>query len=426
MQNNSPNKNLNTNINKDLKKTTDEEKKQKNLLAGKKILLGLTGSIACYKTCLLLRMLTKAGADVKTILSPSALEFIGTKTLETFSNNPVYTNTFAPKETTEHISLADWADLFVIAPITANTISKFAQGMADNLITSIFNAYLGSKKPVIIAPAMNTGMLNNPFVQKNINLLKNEGVKIAETQTGQLACGYEGNGKMADVEKIYDLIIQTLCPASVSNNLTLKKKILITTGGTKEWIDPVRFISNASSGRMGLCLADCAYSMGYDVELISTIDFKKSLPYKITIVNSTLDMLEAVKKSFTKADYLIMAAAVSDFRPKNPSSQKITKQKDENFTLEMVQNPDILLEMGKIKKEWQKTIGFSLATQNLLETAKAKLEAKNADFIIANEAKTALNTDENEVWIIDKDKNTVYIGKNSKENVAKAILERVL
>lgn len=399
---------------------------QNKIFEGKKILLGLTGSIACYKICSLIRMLTKAGASVKTVVSPSVFEFIGLKTLETLSNNPVYSNQFAPKGSTEHISLADWADLFVIAPITANTVSKFASGIADNLITSIFNAYLGSKKPVIIAPAMNTGMLNNPFVQKNIIALKNEGIKVVETEVGDLACGYKGDGKMASAEKIYDAICETLYPERNLDNLTKKKKILVTTGGTKEWIDPVRFISNASSGRMGLCLADCAYSMGYDVELISTVDFKKETPYKITIVNSTLDMLNVVEEKFKNADFLIMAAAVSDFRPKTLATEKISKKEDENLTLELVQNPDILSQMGKIKKEWQKTIGFSLATQDVLETAKAKLHKKNADFIIANEAKTALNTDVNEVWILDKAGNTYYIEKNGKENVAKAILERVL
>ncbi len=399
---------------------------QNKILDGKKILLGLTGSIACYKICSLIRMLIKAGANVKVVVSPSAFEFVGYKTLETLSNNPVYSNQFAPKGSTEHISLADWADLFVIAPITANTVSKFASGIADNLITSVFNAYLGSKKSVIIAPAMNTGMLNNPFVQKNINALKNEGVKTVETEVGELACGYKGDGKMASVEKIYDAILEILYPERNSGNLTKKKKILVTTGGTKEWIDPVRFISNASSGRMGLCLADCAYSMGYDVELISTIDFKRQLPYKVTIVNSTLDMFKEVEEKFKTADCLIMAAAVSDFRPKTPAVEKISKNEDENLTLELVQNPDILQEMGKIKKEGQKTIGFSLATQNVLETAKTKLYKKNADFIIANEAKVALNTDENEVWILDKAGNTCHIEKNSKDNVAKAILERVL
>lgn len=423
MQNNSSDKDssLDKNNNSDLNQIL-----KKNPLKDKNILLGLTGSIACYKTCELLRMLTKAGANVKTILSPCAPEFIGIKTLETLSNSPVYTNTFAPKQTTEHISLADWADLFVIAPITANTISKFASGIADNLITSIFNAYLGSKKPVIIAPAMNTGMLKNPFVQKNIKALQNEGVKTVQTETGLLACGYEGDGKMASVDKIFDSILETLCPAGVLNNSTSKKKILVTTGGTKEQIDPVRFISNESSGRMGLCLADCAHSMGYSVELISTVDFKKPLPYKITIVSSTLNMFDVVKEKFKTADYLIMAAAVSDYRVKNPAVQKISKENCENLTLKLVQNPDILKEIGKIKKEGQKTIGFSLSTQNLLETAKAKLDKKNADFIIANEAKTALNTYENEVWIIDKAGNTCHIEKNSKENVAKAILERVL
>ncbi len=398
----------------------------KSPLLGKNILIGLTSSISCYKTCELIRKLIKNGARVKTVISPATLEFIGEKTLETLSDNKVYCDTFSKSRSTEHINIADWADLFVIAPITANTISKFASGIADNLITSTFNAYLGLKKPVIIAPAMNTGMLHNPFVQNNIKRLQNEGVKIVESETGQLACGTVGDGRLADVEKIYEKILENFHPERTSDQMTTKKRILLTMGGTKEPIDPVRFISNASSGRMGLCLADCARSMGYDVEIISTVKVENR-PYKITYVNSALEMLDAVEKNFKNADYLIMAAAVADYRVKNPCSTKLSKENTgESVTLELVQNPDILKNMGKIKKENQKTIGFSLGTKNLVETAKAKLQAKNADFIIANEAKVALNTDENEVWIIDKGGNTVHIEKSSKENVAKAILERVL
>jgi len=403
----------------------NSEKNFKKPLEGKKILVGLTGSIACYKTCELLRLLSKAGAEIKTVVSPAALELIGAKTLETLSNNPVCVDTFAPIQTTKHISLADWADLFVIAPITANTISKFALGLADNLITSVFNAYLGSKKPVVIAPAMNTGMLNNPFVQNNIKSLENQGVKTAESEVGELACGYEGKGKMARVEKIYDLILESLCHERVSGNLTKKIKLVVTTGGTKEWIDPVRFISNASSGRMGLCLADCAHFMGCSVELISTVKIEKR-PYEVVMVNSAVEMQNEVEKRFKTADCLIMAAAVADFRPKNPKTSKISKENEEILNLELVQNPDILKNMGEIKAPGQITVGFSLGTENIIEGAKAKLARKNADFIIANEAKTALNTDENEVWIIDKGGNTVHIEKNTKENVAKAILERVL
>ena len=391
-----------------------------------RVLIGLTGSIACYKTCELIRMLVKANIETKVVLSPSALEFMGIKTLETLTNSQVYTDTFAPKQSTEHISLADWADLFVIAPITANTISKFANGIADNLITSVFNAYIGAKKPVIIAPAMNTGMLNNPFVKNNTKALKNEGVQVVETETGQLACGIVGNGRMASVQKIYEKILENLDVPKVLDPCTQKKKILLTTGGTKEWIDPVRFISNASSGRMGLCLADSAYAMGYDVHLISTVKIEER-PYNVTYVNTAEEMFKEVCKSFSDADFLIMAAAVSDYRVKNPALQKISKEKNgDTINIELVQNPDILKEMGKIKKEKKKIIGFSLSTENILETAKAKLEAKKADFIIANEAKVALNTDENEVWIIDKAKNIIHISKNTKQNVAKAILERVL
>ncbi len=398
----------------------------KGPLFGKNILIGLTGSIACYKTCELIRMLIKNGANVKTVVSPAALEFIGEKTLETLSNNRVYFDTFSKSRSTEHISLTDWADIFVIAPISANTISKFASGIADNLITSTFNAYLGLEKPVIIAPAMNTGMIENPFVQNNAIRLQNAGVKIVESESGPLACGTVGKGRMASVEKIYEKILETLCPAGLSGKTRPKRRILLTMGGTREPIDPVRFISNASSGRMGLCLADCAHSLGYDVEIISAVKIENR-PYKITFVNSALEMLSAVEKSFKEADYLIMAAAVADYRVKNPSAAKVSKEKNgETLTLELVQNPDILKNMGKIKKENQKTIGFSLGTENLIETAKAKLTAKNADFIIANEAKVALNTDENEVWVIDKAQNTYHIEKSSKENVAKAILERVL
>lgn len=403
-----------------------DENKKIGPLYGKKILIGLTGSIACYKTCELIRMLTKAGAKVKTVLSPAALEFIGCKTLETLTNSPVYYESFARKQDIEHISLSDWADLFVIAPITANTISKFAVGIADNLITTVFNVYFGAKRPVIIAPAMNTGMLENKFVQKNILALKNEGVKIVESETGSLACGTVGKGKMADVQKIYNEITAYFNQGADFHGLASKKTILVTTGGTKEPIDPVRFISNESSGRMGLCLADFAHSLGYNVHLISTVKIENR-SYEVINVKSALNMFEEVKKRFEKADYLIMAAAVADYRVKNPLDKKLSKETaGENITLELVQNPDILKEMGKIKKENQKTIGFSLGTENILETAKAKLDNKNADFIIANEAKTALNTDENEVWIIDKAKNTVHINKSSKENVAKAILERVL
>ncbi len=409
-----------------MKKDFDKNSKNNQIPLQGRVLVGLTGSIACYKTCELLRMLTKANYEVKVVISSSALEFIGAKTLETLTNNPIYADTFAPKQDTEHISLAEWADIFVIAPITANTISKFAAGIADNLITSIFNAYLGGKKPVIIAPAMNTGMLNNPFVQKNIKNLENEGVKIVESRTAQLACGDIGNGAMAHVQKIFDKITETLHPERILGTSTQKKKILLTTGGTKEPIDPVRFISNASSGRMGLCLADCAHTMGYSVQLISTVEIKNR-PYEVTIVNSAVEMEKEVQKRFPDCDYLIMAAAVSDYRVKNPSPDKISKeQTGETINIELVQNPDILKNMGKIKRENQKTIGFSLSTKDTVETAKAKLAAKNADFIIANEAKTALNTDENEVWIIDNLGNTHHIEKNTKENVAKAILERVL
>lgn len=385
----------------------------------KNVLIGLTGSIAAYKTAELIRLFKKEGMEVKVASTESGLLFLGEKTLETLSNNPVYVDTFQKHLETKHISLADWADVFVIAPISANTISKIAYGIADNLLTSLSCAYLGKNKPLFIAPAMNDGMWNNPIIKENILKLKNIGVNVIEPINGFLACGTEGVGKMEDPLIIFE---------KVKNSLIEKKnkKVVITAGGTREYIDPVRFISNSSSGKMGISLADCAYNMGYDVVLISTVNVKK--PYNVISVETALDMLNETKKEFLNADYLIMAAAVSDFRVKNNKNSKIEKSEINNgsYNVELVLNPDILKNIAEIKKENQKVIGFSLSTENLVEIAKRKLSEKNLDFIVANEAKVALNKDTNEVLVIDKNENITKIGPSKKEEIAKLILEIVL
>ncbi len=385
----------------------------------KNVLIGLTGSIAAYKTCELIRLFKKAGFDVKTVATEASLLFIGEKTLETLSNNPVYCDIFQKRGETEHISLADWADIFVIAPASANTISKITAGVADNLLTSVTCAYLGKNKPLFIAPAMNEGMWNNVFVRENVSKLKEAGVKIIDPVKGSLACGYEGTGKMEEPDKIFGAAFDYLIDKK-------NKKIVVTSGGTKEKIDPVRFITNASSGKTGAALADCAYARGYEVVLITTAKAEK--PYKVINVQTAYEMQKALYEEFKSADYLFMTAAVSDFKVKNYVNSKIEKSeiKNDSYSVELSLNPDILKNIGAVKKENQKVIGFSLTTQNTIEIAKEKLKNKNCDFIVANEPDTALDGDTSEVWVIDKNEKITKIEKAKKSEVANSILEIVL
>ena len=382
----------------------------------KNILIGITSSIAAYKIPELIRMFKKANYDVKVVMTPEAKNFVTPLTLETLSSNRVYEQQFCPRDNTQHISLCSWADAFIITPLSANTLSKIANGICDNLLSSVFCAYIGEKKPIILAPAMNCGMWENPFVQKNLETLKNAGCKILEPEYGFLACGTENKGRLCELKKIFEAIE---CKKPLKG-----KKIIITSGGTREAIDPVRFISNASSGKMGRALADCAHELGARVVLISTQELQK--PYKVVIAQDTISMLNATRKEFIEnnADYLIMAAAVSDYRVKNYSNTKISKeQAGENLTIELVKNPDILKTMCKEKSQSQKAIGFCLSSENAVENAKKKIKDKGCDIIIANEVKTALGTNESEVWIIDDSLNVKKIEKTSKINIARAILE---
>lgn len=382
----------------------------------KNILIGITSSIAAYKIPELIRMFKKANYDVKVVMTPEAKNFVTPLTLETLSSNRVYEQQFCPRDNTQHISLCSWADAFIIAPLSANTLSKIANGICDNLLSSVFCAYIGKKKPIILAPAMNCGMWENPFVQKNLETLKNAGCKILEPEYGFLACGTENKGRLCELKKIFEAIE---CKKPLKG-----KKIIITSGGTREAIDPVRFISNASSGKMGRALADCAHELGARVVLISTQELQK--PYKVVIAQDTISMLNATRKEFIEnnADYLIMAAAVSDYRVKNYSNTKISKeQTGENLTIELVKNPDILKTMCEEKSQSQKAIGFCLSSENAVKNAKKKIKDKGCDIIIANEVKTALGTNESEVWIIDDSLNVKKIEKTSKINIARAILE---
>lgn len=389
------------------------------MLTGKKVLIGITGAIAAYKTLELIRLFKKNNADVKVVVTPNALNFVTKTTIESLSQNPVNIEQFDIKEyKPEHIALTDEADIFVIAPISANTISKITHGVCDNLLTSVFCAF---KKPVLIAPCMNTNMWENPAIQENLKILKQRGITIIEPETGFLACGCEGKGRLSDINIIFDAAKKILLPKQILKG----KKIIITAGGTKENIDAVRYIGNYSSGKMGIALADSAFKLGAEVVLISTVETKKQ--YKIINVQTADEMYDAVKNEFSNAYSLIMAAAVSDYRVKNRQTQKIKKDGN-SLVIELIENPDILKEMSEIKGENQIVVGFCAESQNLIEYAKEKIQKKGCDYICANDISKkdiGFSSDYNEIYIIDKKSDVYKINKTSKQDAAMKILERI-
>lgn len=389
------------------------------MLSGKTVLVGITGAIAAYKVCELIRLFKKNNANVKVVVTPNALNFVTKTTLESLSQNAVDIEQFNIKEyKPEHIALTDEADIFVIAPASANTIAKMALGICDNLLTSTFCAF---KKPVVIAPCMNTNMWENPAVEKNIETLKNRGIKVIEPDTGFLACGTNGKGRLADINLVYDTVKDILLPEQILKG----KKVVITAGGTKENIDAVRYIGNYSSGKMGIALADSAYKLGADVVLISTVDVDKK--YKVINVQTAQEMYDKVNEEFKDAYTLIMAAAVSDYRVKNKSEQKIKKDGN-SLIIELVENPDILKEMSKIKRNDQIVVGFCAESQNLMEFAKQKISKKKCDYICANDISKkdiGFSSNDNELYIIDKEMNVCHIEKADKQIIAMKILEKI-
>lgn len=399
------------------------------MLQGKHILLGITGGIAAYKICTLIRDFKKAGADVQVIATPNSLNFVTKLTLQNLSQNEVFVEEFDVKNwKPEHISLSDWADIMLIAPATANTIGKIAHGIADNLLTSVACAF---SKKIILAPAMNVNMWNNEAIQENLKILKSRGAECLPPESGFLACGYSGKGRLCSLEKIYNAVDEALNYSQMYKG----KKVVITAGGTIEEIDPVRYISNYSSGKMGLALAKSAHDMGAEVVFISTKDF--DVPFKKVLVKSASDMQNAVNEEFDSADYIIMAAAVADYRAKERSEQKMKKCEQDSITLELVKNPDILAELCKRKSaptesevpEGQRGIiivGFCAESENLMENAKAKIEKKGCDYLIANDISRCdigFNSDENEVTILDSNGAVKKISKAPKNVIARKILE---
>lgn len=389
------------------------------MLENKTILIGITGGIAAYKICTLIRMYKKAGANVRVVVTPSALNFVTKLTLQTLSNNEVYVENFEIDEFKPgHISLCDEADIFVIAPATANTISKIANGICDNLLLSTACAF---KKPFLLAPAMNTGMWENEFVQENIAKLQSKGFNILNPESGFLACGTNGTGRMVEVEDIFEKTVEILSKKQVLKG----KKILITAGGTKEKIDPVRYITNCSSGKMGIALADCAYEMGADVTLVSTFGVNK--PYKNIVTESAQEMEKAVKAELSEQDCVIMAAAVADYRIKEYSEQKMKKGVNDTLSLELIKNPDILKEISAIDSK-AKIVGFCAESENLLENAKIKIQKKGCDYLVANDISRkdiGFSSDMNEVYILDKNLKISHIERDTKLNIATKILEKI-
>ena len=399
------------------------------MLNNKKILIGICGGIAAYKICELIRLYKKNGADVKVVVTPNALNFVTKLTLQTLSGNEVFVEQFNIDEyKPEHISLTD-ADIFVIAPATANTISKIAHGICDNLLTTTACAF---NKPFLIAPAMNNNMWENTFIQENIAKLEKAGYNIIYPSEGFLACGTNAVGRMREPEEIFEKTVEILNTPNNNplhkdgENLLLSgKKILITTGGTKEKIDPVRYITNNSSGKMGIALANAASRMGANVTLIST--FNTPGPFENIVTETAEDMKTAVEEHLPEQDCIIMAAAVADYKAANYSEQKIKKGNENKISIELVKNPDILKEISSIKSS-ATIVGFCAESENLIENAKTKIQNKGCDYIVANDISRkdiGFNSNENEVYIIDKNLNINHIEKDTKDNIAVKILENI-
>ncbi len=386
------------------------------LFKDKNILLGVAGSIAAYKSCEIVRYLQKKGAKVRVCLTPSAEEFVGRLTFRALTGEDVLSEWKDGKTGLEHIFWARWADAFVIAPATANTISKITVGIADNFLNSVALAY---GKPIVFAPAMNTVMYNSPQTQENIKKLKRWGHIFVEPLEGELACGEEGEGKLADVDDIITQILYALLPKYLKG-----KKVIATAGGTREFFDPIRYISNASSGQMGYALAKIAYALGGDVTLISAPTcLKKPYGVKTVEVVSARDMYKAVMENFPNADIVIMNSAVADFRPESYSGEKL-KKSIEKPVIKLVSNPDILKELGEKKRKDQILIGFAAESQDIIKNAEEKIRRKNLDYIIANKV-DVFSKETHEGWIISKKGEIIQIPKMDKESSAFFILEKI-
>jgi phosphopantothenoylcysteine decarboxylase/phosphopantothenate--cysteine ligase len=391
-------------------------------MRSKRILIGVTGGIAAYKIPILVRLLIKKGFEVRCIMTPDSSEFVSPLVLSVLTNHEVQTELISSKKTwNNHVELAEWADLFVIAPLTANTLAKMAHGICDNLLLSV---YFSMKGKTLVSPAMDLDMYKHPTVSRNLASIQNDGVKVLQAEFGELASGLVGQGRMPDPENILDEILNEL---NANNLSALKnKKVLITAGPTFENLDPVRFIGNYSTGKMGYALAQVLLQKGAFVTLVTgptnlTIEHKNL--ERIDVV-SAQDMFVSVKKSWANQDLGIFAAAVADYKPKFKEEQKIKKKNDE-FVLELVKNPDILGWAGAAKMDNQLLIGFALETNDELINAESKLKNKNLDFIVLNSLNdpgAGFANDTNKVTILSKNNKKIELSLKSKYEIAEEIV----
>lgn len=397
------------------------------MLKNKKVALYVTGGIAVYKVVDLLRDFIKAGAEVRVAMTEAAAQFVSPLTFQILSRQEVHMDTFSEKDPAHvaHVDLADWADVAVVAPGTANTIAKLASGLADNFVTS---ALLATKAPIFVVPAMNTDMFENAATQNNMQTLKNRGFYIVDPDTGFLAEGYEGKGRYPENERILEELEDFLL--ANMKDLPLKDiNIVVSAGGTIERIDPVRYITNDSSGKTGHAIAKAAYEKGAKVTLVTTSELHVPKAINKIKVESTEDMYEAIDQRFSQLDILIMSAAVSDYGVAHTADSKMKKEDtSDTIQIELKENPDILKTMGQ-KKEEQFLVGFAAETENIEGYARGKLEEKNLDMIVANDVgqkDTGFNVDENEVIILTRTGEKTEIPKTSKVNIANLLLDEII
>jgi len=391
-------------------------------MQGKKIILGITGSIAAYKSAVLVRLLKKEGAEVQVVMTDCAKEFITTLTMSTLSQRPVLSNFFDPSQGSwnSHVDLGLWADLMLIAPATANTLAKMSSGICDNLLLT---TYLSARCPVVVAPAMDLDMYAHTATQHNLNTLKNRGVAIIEPSTGFLASGLEGKGRMAEPQEIIDNIKKYLIPPTLLRG----KKILITAGPTYEKIDPVRFIGNYSSGKMGYAIAEEFVKQGAEVILVSgPVSIKTPENVKMVNVESAKEMMAASVSNFPECDGAILAAAVADFAPDKQAENKIKRTGDE-MIIRLLPNPDIAKHLGEIKKKNQTIGGFALETNDEVKHALDKMKRKNFDFIVLNslnDAGAGFRVDTNKISILESNGNQTEYPLKTKRELAVDIVNK--
>lgn len=395
------------------------------MLAGKHIVLGITGGIAAYKSATLVRLLVKSGAEVQVVITPSGKEFITPVTLSALTGKPVICDFFTANtgQWNSHVDLGLWADAMVIAPATACTIGKMANGIADNMLVT---TYLSAKAPVFIAPAMDLDMMAHPSTNRNLELLRSYGNHIIEPTSGELASHLIGRGRMEEPERI----VEILSDFFAEEKLLKGKKVMITAGPTYERIDPVRFIGNFSTGKMGYALADAAARMGADVTVVSGPVSVEPTEKNVNIirVESAREMLDSCQEAFPQADIAIMCAAVADYAPADQATCKIKRETDDVPTIRLVKNPDIAAEMGKIKRDDQKLIGFALETNNAIPNAFRKIKSKNLDMIVVNslaDKGAGFGTDTNKVTLIDRKGRETDLPLMSKKDLAFEILRAI-